>query len=403
MIFTKITMDNILAKSAKKISGVQTGFRRYLHGNIDWSSRLVGIKGARGAGKTTLALQYLANHKASLTEKLYVSLDDLYFVENNLVSLADEFVKRGGLVLVLDEVHRYKNWSQEVKNIYDDHPELHVIFTGSSLLHINQSKADLSRRAVVYELRGLSFREYVNLQANKSYQPIAIAEILESHTPIATEISTSLKPIRYFQEYIMHGYYPYFLEGESGYTEKLMNTLLLSLENDLPALHEIQYATIGKIKQLLAIISESVPFKPNIAKLSDRIGSTRNSLNTYLHYLEELRIISSLTSASKGISQLQKPEKIYLFHPNLQHAFAVKPDVGSMRESFFLNQVSALFSIHSSPTADFIVNRQWTFEVGGASKTTRQIKNTKQAYLALDGIEIGFHEKIPLWLFGFLY
>ena len=396
-------MDQIQAKSAKKLTSVTSNLKRYLHHQIDWKSRLIGIKGARGAGKTTLVLQHLATHPASIQDKLYVSLDDLYFSENSLVSLADAFAKQGGKILVLDEVHRYQQWSQEIKNIYDDHPDLQVIFTGSSMIHINQSKADLSRRAMVYELRGLSFREYLNLSVKKDYSSITMDELLKDHTSIAASVSSDLKPLRFFKEYFLYGYYPYSLEGPNLYAEKLTNTLLVSLENDLPALYEVQYSTIVKIKQLLAIVSESVPFKPNVAKLSERVGATRNSLNTYFHYLHDLRAITLLTAASKGISQLQKPEKIFLYHPNLHHALSAKPETGAMRESFFVNQVSAVLPVHYSPEANFLVDKQWTFEVGGPDKTLQQIKGIKLAYIAADGIEIGFNQKIPLWLFGFLY
>ncbi len=396
-------MDQIQAKSTKKLAAASSIFSRYLLDLIDWKSRLIGIKGARGAGKTTLVLQHLAAHPAPSQDKLYVSLDDLYFSENSLVSLADAFAKQGGKILIVDEVHRYRNWSQEIKNIHDDHPDLQVIFTGSSMIHINQSKADLSRRAVIYELWGLSFREYLNLSAGKIYPAIKLDELLKNHTSIATSVSSEVKPLRYFRDYLIHGYYPYFLEGPNLYAEKLMNTLLLSVENDLPALYEVQYSTVIKIKQLLAIVSESVPFKPNVAKLSERVGATRNSLNTYFHYLHDLRAITLLTSASKGISQLQKPEKIFLYHPNLHHALSSKPETGAMRESFFVNQVSTVLPVNYSPEADFLVNKQWTFEVGGPDKTMRPMKRAKQAFVAADGIEIGFNQKIPLWLFGFLY
>lgn len=396
-------MDQIHAKSVKKLAGLTSSFRRNLHHQVNWKNRLIGIKGARGAGKTTFVLQHLAAHPAPPRDKLYVSLDDLYFTQNTLVGLADTFVKQGGKVLVLDEVHRYPNWSQEIKNIYDDHSDLRVIFTGSSMIHINQSKADLSRRAMIYELRGLSFREYLNLSAKRNYPVIKLDELLKNHTSVATSISSDVKPLRFFRDYFAHGYYPYFLEGTDSYAEKLMNTLLLSLENDLPAQYQVQHSTVVKIRQLLAIVSESVPFKPNVAKLSERIGATRNSLNIYFQYLHDLRAITLLSSATKGISQLQKPEKIFLYHPNLHYAFSARPETGSMRESFFANQVSSVLPLNYSPHADFLVNKQWTFEVGGPDKTLRPMKAMKQAYIAADGIEIGFNQKIPLWLFGFLY
>lgn len=285
---------------------------------IDFTSRLIGIKGARGAGKTTLLLQYAKKHLPQDHTVLYVSLDDLWFTEYKLVHLAEEFVKKGGKYLLLDEVHRYAGWSQELKNIYDDAPELSVVFTGSSIIHIDKARGDLSRRAIMYELHGLSFREYLLFTQNLDSTPFSFENMLKDHVLIARNISGNIRPLEYFDKYLQFGYYPYFIENAKLYPQKLEETISLSLSADLPSLHELTPASIEKIRQLLYIVAESVPFKPNISKLSERIGVSRNTLISFLHHLEDLRIIKGVYHSVKGIGALQKPEKIYLHHPNLQ-------------------------------------------------------------------------------------
>lgn len=396
-------MEYLFEKSYQKISRVSLNFKRYLFEEIRWNNRLIGIKGARGAGKTTLLLQYVKQEFPIDEQVLYVSLDDLYFTENSLIDLAYAFVNQGGKILFLDEVHRYHNWSSEIKNIYDDHPDLRIIFTGSSMMHLNKAKGDLSRRAVMYELTGLSFREYVNFTQGLNLKPFSLEEILQSHTTIALQITQQLKPLAYFSRYLEHGFYPYFMEDPILYPQRLSETISLALDIDLPASHDISYASIEKIRLLLHIIAVSVPFKPNITKLSERIGISRNSLVQYLRYLEDLRIIKGLFTAVAGIGLLQKPEKIYLHHPNIQYALAQgKSNYGNARESFFINQISYLGKPQYTEIGDLIFNN-YTFEIGGKNKTNKQIKQQENAYVVADEIEIGHAHKIPLWLFGFLY
>lgn len=404
LLFRNNTMQALFEKYYRKVDNVPLYFQRSLLGEIDWSNRFIGIKGARGAGKTTLLLQYIRFYNLPDDNgTLYVSLDDLYFTKNNLVALADQFVKEGGKYLLLDEVHRYANWSQELKNIYDDHATLKIIFTGSSLIHIEKAKADLSRRAVMYELFGLSFREYLNFTQKTTFEKISFEDILSDHVGIARSIIKEIKPLAYFKNYLQTGYYPYFIENEESYFQKLNETISLALTVDLPSAYDINYSSVEKIRLLLYILAESVPFKPNISKLSERVGISRNSLLEFLKYLGEMRISRSLFASTKGIGLLQKPEKIYLFHPNLHYALSPQnSNIGTIRESFFLSQVNAIHPIVYTPIGDF-KSGKYTFEIGGKTKKINQIKMVKDAYIVADDIEIGHNDKIPLWLFGFLY
>ncbi|MEJ2883339.1 ATP-binding protein [Pedobacter sp. GR22-6] len=396
-------MEDLFQKSYLKISRTPVKFQRYLGELIDWSSRLIGIKGARGAGKTTLMLQYAKQNLPLNHETLYTSLDSLYFTANTLVGLAERFAVQGGKYLLLDEVHRYPNWSQEIKNIYDDLPELQIIFTGSSIVHINQAKGDLSRRAVMYELNGLSFREYLNFSQGSNFQKIGFEELLHNHSQLALAWISEMKPIPHFYKYMEFGHYPYFIENEQLYPQKLAETIALAITVDLPSFHEISYSSVEKIRLLLHIIAESVPFKPNISKLSERIGISRNSLVLFLRYLEDMKIIRGLYPDTKGIGILQKPEKIYLHHPNLQYALSSEnSNIGNARESFFINQLSTLSPVAYAAEGDFLF-KGYTFEVGGKNKSSKQVKHLEKYFVAADEIEVGHAHKIPLWMFGMLY
>lgn len=397
-------MTTLFEKHLRKINATPMHFTRSIMDTIHWEARLIGIKGARGVGKTTLLLQYIKKNLPIDKATLYVSLDSIWFTENTLSALADQFVKQGGNYLFLDEVHKYPNWSQELKNIYDDYPELKIVFTASSLLEILNARADLSRRAVVYTMQGLSYREYVNLNLGLELPKYTLSEILDQHVSIASEINKKIKPLQYFNDYLHHGYYPFFQEVPELYFYRIEEVLNLILEIELPLLRKVEVAYIVKLRQLLQIISQSVPFVPNVSKLSERIGVNRNTFVSYLYFLEEAHITRNLYKDAKGITQLQKPNKIYLENTNLQ--YALSPDqanIGNIRETFFLNQVSVHHKLEYIDESDFLVDQQFIFEVGGKSKNDKQIKNLKQSYLALDDIEYGIGNKIPLWLFGFLY
>lgn len=370
---------------------------------LEQPERLIGIKGSRGVGKTTLLLQY-AKKFLQNEPFIYISLDNLYFTENKIVDFADEFVKNGGKYLLIDEIHHYPGWSLELKNIYDTQPELRVIYTGSSLLHLIRGRADLSRRSLTYTLPGLSLREYINITENTDFPVLSLTEIIESHPVLAKKVWSVIKPIKKYKEYIESGYYPFFLEGHENYRGKLMEVILQVLENDIPLIAGISITHVNKLKQLLYVISESSPFKPNIEKLSERIGISRNTLKDYLYYLGEALLINSLTVSGKGISRLTKPEKVFLHHPNLMFALTgSSADMGNLRETFFLNQVSVKHLVNNARKGDFLVDNHLIFEIGGKSKTRKQIQGLEKAFLAVDNIETGYLNEIPLWLFGFLY
>lgn len=397
-------MEVLHEKFIRKIEQTQVNFTRSLINTIRWDARLIGLKGARGVGKTTLMLQYIKQNLPIDQSTLYVSLDNIWFAENTLSDLTDQFVKRGGKFLFIDEVHKYPNWSQEIKNIYDDYPELKVVFTGSSLLEILNARADLSRRAVVYTMQGLSYREYLNLTLGLSLPEVNLQQVLENHTAIAREVNTKVKPLEHFSTYLKSGYYPFFQEIPELYFNRLEEVINLILEIELPLLRKVDVAYVSKLKQLLQIISQSVPFIPNVSKLSERIGVNRNTFISYIYFLQEANITRNLYKDAKGITQMQKPDKIYLENTNLQYAFSpVNANTGNLRETFFINQLGYKHTVEYSPESDFLIDHTFTFEVGGKTKTDRQIKNTENSFIVSDDLEYGTGNKIPLWMFGFLY
>lgn len=379
-------------------------FKRHLIDELPWQERLLGIKGFRGVGKTTLILQYIKENYGLSEDVLYVSLDNLYFTNNNLVDFANSFVAKGGKHLFLDEVHKYPNWSIEIKNIYDLHKNLRITFTASSLLEILNSRADLSRRAVIYNMQGLSFREFLNYSLTESFISFSLDDILENHRDIASDILKKIKPLKYFSQYLASGYYPFFKENPKLYYKRIESIVNMVIDIELPLLRDVQLAKVIKIKQLLVIIAQSVPFKPNISKLSERIGVTRNTLVEYIKDLVDTRILSMITKDSTGISLLQKPDKLFLENTNLAFMLAKNnANKGNLRETFFLNQLSAVHTVAYPKIGDFIVDDKYLFEVGGQYKTQKQIEGIKDSHIAADDIEYGFGNKIPLWLFGFLY
>lgn len=398
-------MDDLFEKYQKKIQNTSTLFVRSFIDDVNWDARLIGIKGARGVGKTTLLLQYMKLHLNNELEKsLYVSLDSVAFINRNLVDLADQFVKKGGRYLFLDEVHKYANWAQELKNIYDDYPELKVVFTGSSLLEILNARADLSRRALIYTMQGLSFREYLSLETGKPFKRLSLEQLLEQHVAAAQLINMEIKPFQYFEKYLQQGYYPFYREQPENYAQRLEEIINMMLEIELPLLRGVDLGYIHKVKQLLAIISESVPFIPNVSNLSVKMGINRATLMNYLHYLAEIGLTINLYKDAKGNSKLQKPSKIYLENTNLMYVLSPsKANTGNVRETFFANQLGYKHQLSYHEKADFFVDETYTFEIGGKDKSSKQIMNLENGYIVSDTIEYGYQNKIPLWLFGFLY
>lgn len=400
-------MQELVHKSDRLINAVPVRLHRKIPGNINWEWRLNSIVGARGTGKTTLLLQRAKSLKGKGKEVLYVSLDDLYFTENRLASLAKKYEQSGGKYLFVDEVHKYPGWARELKNIYDNYPDLIITFSGSSILEIFKQDVDLSRRALIYELPGLSFREFLAFAEIADFQPLELGYVLSEHRDIAVDISGKIKPLQHFNTYLRAGYYPFFTEKNRDYALTLEQIVHLVVETDLRFMKGYDPAYSRKMLQLLRVIAGTAPFKPNISKLSERIGINRTTLLNYLRYLEKARLIALLHLPEKSISVLQKPDKVFLNNPNLY--YVLNPNnisVGSMRETFFQNQLNVIAEVNLHPQTDFLVDhdsQQYTFEIGGSSKKDTQIRQLNNAFLALDGLETGFANQIPLWLFGFLY
>lgn len=388
-----------------KIRQTDTQFVRSVMHKINWKARLIGLKGARGIGKTTLLLQYIKLKLSNQLDKtLYISLDAVWFNQSSLLDLVESFEQKGGRYLFLDEVHKYDGWAQVLKNIYDNYPHLKIVFTGSSLLEILNARADLSRRAIVYEMQGFSFREYLAIETGNNFDILKLEDILANHTSEAEKVLEKIKPFEYFEDYLAHGYYPFYREEKELYHMRLGEVVNMILEIELPLLRQVEAAYIHKIKQLLTIIAQSVPFVPNVSKLSEKININRITLLNYLNYLGEVHLTRNLYKEANGISLLQKPSKIYLDNTNLAFLFAkTQTNKGNLRETFFANQVGYESTVTYPAQADFMVNEKYTFEIGGKNKTTEQIQNLKNAFVAADNIEVGHQNKIPLWLFGFLY
>jgi len=397
-------MDKLIAESQLRINEVNINFIRYLYERINWGNRLIAIKGARGVGKTTMILQYAKNKLPSDQRVLYIPLDHTWFYNNTLVDLADEFVKTGGEYLFLDEIHKYTNWSRELKLIYDKHPLLKVVFTSSSILDIYKGESDLSRRVVSYTLNELSIREYIELDTGIKIPAISFEDLLKNHSEISLEIRKEIVPLSYYKTYTKQGAYPFFTEGKTEYGQKLLATVNQILENDLTAVHKLDFSMIMKIKKLLFAISTSAPFKPNITKLSERVNVTRPTLLRFLNLLEKALLTYQLRSRNIGVSILSKPEKLYLHNTNLIYLLSDEnQNIGNVRETFFLNQMSVDHAINYSDKSDFFVDNKYTFEIGGKGKGQKQIAGISDSFIVKDNIEIGALNVIPLWLFGFLY
>jgi hypothetical protein len=352
-------MEELFEKYLQKLNYTSTDFVRSIMGEINWNARLIGIKGERGVGKTTLLLQYIKLKLSTKSENsiLYVTLDNTWFSNHTLSNLVDTFVKTGGKYFFLEEVNKYKNWAQELKNNYNDFPELKVVFTGSSLLEILNARVDLSRRAIIYHMQGLSFREYLSLNSLINFGPFPLADILQNHTTLSKEICKKIKPLQYFSAYLKHGYYPFYKELPELYFMRVEEAINIMLEIELPLLRSVDLAYVIKIKQLLLIISESAPFTPNVSKLRDKV--TRGTLLLYIHYLEEIGLTNNLFKASGGISKLQKPSKIFLENTNLMYALAPEnANQGNVRETFFTNQLSYHEKVTFIEQADFFVNEK---------------------------------------------
>jgi len=395
-------MEALIVKSNTKLRNTSTVFSRYLIREINHRNRLISVQGARGTGKTTLLLQI--GKEATDKTVLYVALDDLFFTGNTLYGLAEKFNLIGGNLLLLDEVHKYPNWSQELKLIYDDMPNLHVIFTSSSILNIYKGESDLSRRAVNYKLVELSFREFLLFREKIELPVVSFQDIITNHEEICIELLRKFKPFKHLLHYTQVGSYPYYDNNIEEYHQKLLNTVNLILEIDLQGLSSLDYAAIAKIKRLLYIIASNVPFIPNVTKLSGRIGINRNLTVHTLQLLGRAELIHTLVKHSKSVGALTKPDKIWMHNTNLNHAISANTvNIGTIRETFVIQHLRKNHRLALPDHGDLMVDGIHTLEIGGKNKTNHQIKDIPDSYVVKDDIEIGALNTIPMWLFGLLY
>lgn len=386
----------LLSYMQEQLNQTSLVFKRYKYGQIDWDLRMIGLMGPRGVGKTTLLLQRIIE-SGQADNSLYVSADHSYFSIHSLVEVADEFVKQGGEYLYLDEVHKYTNWSRELKQIYDTHPALHVVFTGSSVLDILKGEADLSRRAIAYTMQGLSFREYLELFHGITAQVFSLEQILRGEV----RIKELPHPLPYFNQYLKSGYYPF--AKEKAFFTRLEQMVTQTVEMDIPQFANMSVSTARKLRQMLAVVATLVPYKPDASALAAELKISRNVVPDYLLYLEKAGMIGQLRDATGGMRGLGKTEKVYLDNTNLMFALGGdKVEMGNVRETFFYNQTRETSDVMASKVADFKIG-DYTFEVGGKNKTQRQIAGIDNAYIVKDDTEYAFRNEVPLWMFGFLY
>ena len=387
----------------RKIAKISLRFKRYLYSQINWDARLIGIKGPRGVGKTTLLLQHILENYEDIDQTLYASLDDLWFSSHTLMDLVDWANQHGIMRLYLDEVHRYDKWAVNLKNIFDNYPDMSIVYTSSSLLMMDNAKVDLSRRQTPYTLHGMSFREFLAFEDALSLAPISVEELLQDHVRHAMQIVKEIKVAPLFESYLQHGFYPFYHESKEDFPIRLRETVSVVIENDLPAVENISFETIQKVKRLLMIICERVPFEPNMSELWKQLA-TNNELGLRMLYaLDKAHILDLLTSKTKNYKYLYKPDKIFLGNTNLMHALCPRVDKGNERESFFLSQLKVTNQVKCPKQGDFFVNDHYLFEVGGKGKSFEQIADIEDSYLAVDDTEIGHGNRIPLWMFGLIY
>lgn len=398
-------MEELLQYQNNLLSQVSSKWHRYLFPELETNERLVGIRGLRGVGKTTMLLQFLKYQYPEADRGIYVTADHPYFFNHTLFDLASEWYSHDGTLLLIDEVHKFETWSRELKLIYDGHPNLQIFFTSSSALDLYRGESDLSRRLYALNLHGLSFREYLSLKHGLELTTYTLDELLENAQKISTELIGGFKPLPLFKAYLKEGYFPFFHSiVPEQWPVRLYRVINTVLESDLAFARDYSTSNIIALKKLLGVIAESAPFTPNISKIAERLKLGRTSVLTYLKHLADAHVLNLAHRPGKGMSMLQKPDKIYFENSAFTYAFQERPMTGTLPETFFFNQLkNAGYSVRLAQKGDFLVDDTYTFEIGGKNKDHSQIKGQSDAYLALDGIEIGFDRKIPLWLFGFLY
>lgn len=389
-------MEKLFETFSTLLSETPTAFIRYMSGRINWENRLIGLIGPRGVGKSTLILQHIKNN-LPFNKTLYVTAEDFYFAKNKLLDLASNFVQSGGEYLFIDEIHKYPDWSRELKLMYDYHKILKIVFTGSSVLDIKQGTSDLSRRAIIYTMQGLSFREYLQLFHQIEVPVFTLQQIINHEV----ELPQIQNPLVLFAQYLDKGYYPFALEDD--FDLRMQQVINQTLENDIPTYADMNVATGRKLKQLLAIVAESVPFKPNMSKIAEMLNISRNNIADYLLYMEEGGMIAQLRNSTGGIRGLGKVEKVYLDNTNLVFSLAKESsNIGNIRETFFLNQLRINHEVYTSALVDFKIE-DFEFEVGGKNKGLKQIQQVVNGYVVKDNMEKGYLKTLPLWHFGLLY
>lgn len=401
-------MEKLFALHDSYVSQVPMEFTRGLMDRINWNTRLIGIKGPKGVGKSTLMQQYIRKHfKEGDRHVLYCSADTGYFTEHTLVDTATRFVQSGGTHLFIDEIHKYENWSRELKEVYDLYRELHVVVSGSSLIRFNDGQADLSRRLIEYEMPGLSFREYLWFETGIRIVPVSLEQLLDDPSGYCREIVRQLHPLEFFGKYLKAGYYPFFFEEKGIYQNKVQGVVNYIIESELTAYRNLEVGNTRKVKALLQVLSKIVPYQVDISKISRNIGIQRPTTLKYMKDLEEAKLIRRLFTDLESTGDLQKPDKILLDNPNLIYTLSsVEPEIGTVRESYFCNQLAGaghMVEYGGLKTGDFRIDNNQVIEVGGPDKDFRQVKGEQEGYVAADGIESAVFRKIPLWAFGFLY
>ena len=387
----------------RRIAKIDLRFKRYLYSQINWDARIISIKGARGVGKTTMLLQHILENYKDIDQTLYASLDDLWFSTHSLLDLVDWADQHGITRLYLDEVHRYEQWSETLKNIYDSYPDMSIIYTSSSLLIMDNANVDLSRRQTSYTLYGMSFREYLAFEDIIHAEAIQLPDLLQNHVRYAMEIVKNNKVASHFESYLHHGYYPFYREVGDDFPSRLRDTVSVVIDNDLPAVEKMSFETIQKVKKLVMIISERVPFEPNMSELWKQLATNNDLGLRMLYALDKAQIISLLTSKAKNYKFLHKPDKIFLGNTNLMHVLCAMVNKGNERETFFNSQLEVSYDVKSPLKGDFLVDGKYLFEVGGKKKSFEQIADLPDSFLAVDDTEVGHGNRIPLWLFGFTY
>lgn len=398
-----IELQPLIDNYHRKIAKISLRFKRYLYAQINWNARIIAIKGARGVGKTTMLLQHILEHYQDIDQTLYASLDDLWFTTHSLLELVDWADRHGISRLYLDEVHRYDNWSQTLKNIYDNYPDMSIVYTSSSILIMDNAKVDLSRRQTKYMLHGLSFREFLNYEGVLDITPVPLKDLLQHHVRHAMKLVQEIKVTPLFEDYLAHGYYPFYRESTEDFPGRLRQTVSVVIDTDLPAVENVSFDTIQKTKKLLMIISERVPFEPNMSELWKQL-STNNELGLRMLYaLDKAQILALLINQTKSYNYLCKPKKIFLNNTNLMHVLCPQVDKGNERETFFYSQMRVANEVKFPKQGDFLINDKYLFEVGGKKKNFDQIADVANSFLAVDDTDVGYGNRIPLWMFGMLY